>query len=92
MPFSPGATADNLAYALNAPLAMTTVVMTVRVPDTPEVTMAPLNVSLPLVAAAAGTAVAVAAASAIPPAGAVRRYGGRCSRWRAARWARLSWR
>jgi len=52
---------------LNAPLAMTTLVMTVRVPDTPEVTMVPLNVSLPLVAAAAGAAATVEAVSAIPP-------------------------
>jgi hypothetical protein len=41
-------------------------VMTVRVPDTREVTMVPLNVSLPLAAAAAGAAIAVGAASAIP--------------------------
>ena len=45
-----------------------TVVMTVRVPDTPEVTMVPLSVSCPLVAAAAGKAVAVEMASAIPAA------------------------
>jgi hypothetical protein len=44
---------------------MITLVMTVRVPDTPEVTMVPLNVSLPLVAAAAGKAVAAEMASAI---------------------------
>ena len=39
---------------------------TVRVPDTREVTMVPLNVSVPLAAAAAGAAIAVGAASAIP--------------------------
>ena len=39
---------------LTIPLVTTALVMTVRVPDTPEVTMVPLNVSLPLAAAAAG--------------------------------------
>jgi len=38
----------------------------VRVPDARERTMVPLNVSLPLAAAAAGAAIAVGAASAIP--------------------------
>jgi len=49
-------------------LATATVLMVVRVPDTPEVTSLPLTVSLPLTAAAAGTAVAAEAASAIPTA------------------------
>ena len=42
---------------LNTPLATTTLLMTVRVPDTPEATMLPLNDSPPLVAAAAGVTV-----------------------------------
>jgi hypothetical protein len=37
---------------LNAPLATATLLITVRVPDTPEATMTPWTVSLPLVAAA----------------------------------------
>ena len=50
---------DDSAGALSIPLVTTALVMTVRVPDTPEVTMVPLNVSLPLAAAAAGAATAV---------------------------------
>lgn len=50
---------DDSAGALSIPLVTTALVMTVRVPDTPEVTMVPLNVSLPLAAAAAGAAIAV---------------------------------
>jgi len=41
---------------LNRPLATTTLLITVRVSDTTEVTMVPLNVSLPLVAAVASLA------------------------------------
>jgi hypothetical protein len=39
-------------------LATATLLITVRVPDTPEATMTPRTDSLPLVAAAAGKAVA----------------------------------
>ena len=53
---------------VNTPLATTTLLITVRVPDTPEVTMVPLSVSLPLVAAAAGTAAAAETATAVPAA------------------------
>ena len=42
--------------------------MTVRVPDTAENTMVPLNVSLPLVAAVAGMAGAAEIARAVPAA------------------------
>ena len=42
--------------------------MVVRVPDTPEVTRVPLTVSLPVVAAAADSAVATEMVSAIPTA------------------------
>ena len=38
----------------NTPLATITVLITVLVPEAPEVTMVPLTVSLPLMAAAAG--------------------------------------
>ena len=51
---------------LNTPLATTTLLMTVRVPETPEVTMVPLNASLPLVAAASGAGAAAETASAVP--------------------------
>jgi hypothetical protein len=55
----PGGSVGRLGYSptwppRNTPLAITTLCITVRVPDTPEVTMVPLNVSLPLLAAAAG--------------------------------------
>jgi len=60
---------------LNTPLATTTLLITVRVPDTPEVTMVRLNVSLALVAAAAGTAVTAEMTSAVPAASSRHRKG-----------------
>jgi hypothetical protein len=56
---------DDPADTVEHPLRISTLAMTVRVRDTPEVTMVPSSVSLP-VAAAAGTADAIEAASAIP--------------------------
>jgi hypothetical protein len=49
-------------------LATATLAMVVRVPDTPEVTIRPRTVSLPVVAAAAGEAVVAGMANAIPAA------------------------
>ena len=54
------------ADATEHPLATATLLMSVRVPDTREVTRMPLTVSLPLVAAAAGKTVAAEMASVIP--------------------------
>jgi hypothetical protein len=56
-------------------LATATLLMVVRVPDTPEVTMMPWTVSLSLVAAAAGTAVATQMARVIPAATSARFTG-----------------
>jgi len=59
---------DDPADAAEHPLATIMLLMTVRVPETPEVTMVPLNVSLPFVAAAAGMAGTAEIASAVPAA------------------------
>lgn len=55
-------------------MATTTLVMTVRVPDTPDVTMVPLKVSLPLAAAAVGPATVAEMASAIAAASSAPRW------------------
>jgi hypothetical protein len=60
--------ADDLADAAEHPVATATLKTGVRVPDTPEATIMPLTLSLPLVEAAAGKAVVARLASAIPAA------------------------
>jgi hypothetical protein len=57
-----------LPTPLNTLLATATLLMTVRAPDMPEATMTPRTQSLPVVAAATGTAVATETASVIPAA------------------------